>query len=418
MRSESSVTSARVKVSFLMAIAAASLMFGYEIIRSVSNTLVKQAYGVGNLPIVMAVVPLFLIPVIYLYNLSLSRLGSKKTFCLSALLSGLGIFLCYLLVLKGYKIGSALVYLLRESYVILIIEQVWSFVNSTLTENEAKKYNGLILSVSSMGAISGGFMVHLLAEQLGTVNLLVISAFMCVPTAFVGLAAYTKNPVNISPKRKDKQSNSNFGLNLFKEQKILILILVMIVASQVYSTIATLNFQGELQEAYPHIDQQTAVSGLFFGSLHIISFCFQFLLSPILLATFSVSTLHLAIPLLHLISAISVIVYPSIWTSGFSLMMFKSVDYSIFRAAKEILYIPLTFDARFRAKKIIDVFGYRFSKSATSFMLGFVQNLGFAWTGVGYGFIGFFSAISWFLFVVPIMKASASGHWSRSIDAL
>ena len=153
---------------------------------------------------------------------------------------------------------------------------------------------------------------------------------------------------------------------VYWEQKILILILVMIVASQVYSTIATLNFQSELQSSYPEIDQQTAVSGLFFGSLHIISFCFQFLLSPILLATFSVSTLHLAIPLLHLVSAISVIVYPNIWTSGFSLMMFKSVDYSIFRAAKEILYIPLTFDARFRAKKIIDVFGYRFSKSATS----------------------------------------------------
>ena len=401
-------SSARVKASFLMAVAAASLMFGYEIIRSVSNSVFKQAYGVENLPIVMALVPLFLIPIIYLYNLSLSRFGSKKTFYFSSLLSGLSIFTCYALILNGIKFGSALVYLLRESYVILIIEQVWSFVNSTLTEDEAKKYNGLILSVSSVGAVSGGFLVHLLAEQVGTVNLLALSAMMCLPTAVIGFAAYTKNPVKISPKAKDNRASSNFGLSLFKEQKVLILILVMIVASQVYSTIATLNFQAELQDSYPHIDQQTAISGLFFGSLHIISFVFQFLLSPVLLSTFSVSTLHLAIPLLHLLSAISVIVYPNIWTAGFSLMIFKSIDYSIFRAAKEILYIPLTFDARFRAKKIIDVFGYRFSKSATSFLIGVIQNIGLTWSGVGFGFIGFFSALSWFLFVVPIMKASAA----------
>ncbi|MFK7826534.1 MAG: Npt1/Npt2 family nucleotide transporter [Oligoflexales bacterium] len=399
-------SSARVKASLFMAVSAAVLMFGYEVIRSVSNSLFKQTYGVENLPIIMALVPLFLIPIIYLYNLSLSRFGSKRTFYLSSVLSGLSIFVCYLLVLKGYKIGSAMVYLLRESYVILIIEQVWSFVNSTLTQDEAKKYNGLILSISSLGAISGGFLVHFLAEHVGTVNLLIISAAMCIPTAIIGFAAYTKNPVNISPKSKDKQRSGSFGLSLFKEQKMLYLILIMIIASQVYSTIVTLNFQSELQDSYPLLDQQTAVSGLFFGSLHVLSFVFQFLLSPVLLASFSVSTLHLAIPLLHLLSALVVIVFPSLWTAGFSLMMFKSVDYSIFRAAKEILYIPLTFDARFRAKKIIDVFGYRFSKSATSFLIGILQNLGLPLAGAGFGVVSFFSAVSWFLFVVPIMKAS------------
>lgn len=401
-------SSARIRASLLMAVASAVLMFGYEIIRSVSNSLYKQAYGVSNLPIIMAVVPLFLIPIIYLYNLSLSRFGSKKTFCFSSVLSGISIFFCYILVLKGYKFGSAIVYLIRESYVILLIEQVWSFINSTLTQNEAKKYNGLVLSVSSIGAILGGFIVHLLAEKIGTVNLLAVSAAMCVPTAIIGYIAYKKNPVEISPKAKERQSSDNFGLNLFKEQKMLYLILVMIVASQVYSTIATLNFQSELQDSYPMIDQQTAVSGLFFGGLHIVSFVFQFLLSPILLSSFSLSALHLAIPLLHVFSALLVIGFPNLWTAGFSLMIFKSVDYSIFRAAKEILYIPLSFDARFRAKKLIDVFGYRFSKSATSFVIGVVQNVGLTWSGLGFGLVGFFSAVSWFLFVVPIMKASTS----------
>ena len=39
--------------------------------------------------------------------------------------------------------------------------------------------------------------------------------------------------------------------------------------------------------------------------------------------------------------------------------LFKAFDYSIFRAAKEVLYVPLSFDERYRAKEIIDVLGYR-----------------------------------------------------------
>jgi len=43
----------------------------------------------------------------------------------------------------------------------------------------------------------------------------------------------------------------------------------------------------------------------------------------------------------------------------------KPIDYSLFRAAKKILYIPFSFDVRYRAKEVIDVFGYRFGKGAS-----------------------------------------------------
>ena len=43
---------------------------------------------------------------------------------------------------------------------------------------------------------------------------------------------------------------------------------------------------------------------------------------------------------------------------------------SIFRASKEVLYIPLPFDARYRSKEVIDAFGYRASKGGVSALLG------------------------------------------------
>ena len=52
--------------------------------------------------------------------------------------------------------------------------------------------------------------------------------------------------------------------------------------------------------------------------------------------------------------------------------MFKALDYSVFKAAKEILYIPLPFAARYRAKEVVDVFGYRLSKGGVSLLIEFV----------------------------------------------
>ena len=48
------------------------------------------------------------------------------------------------------------------------------------------------------------------------------------------------------------------------------------------------------------------------------------------------------------------------------MVAFKCIDYSLFRAAKELLYIPLSYDAKYRTKGIIDVFAYRFGKGAAS----------------------------------------------------
>jgi len=47
----------------------------------------------------------------------------------------------------------------------------------------------------------------------------------------------------------------------------------------------------------------------------------------------------------------------------------KAFDYSLFRAAKEILYIPLGRAERTQGKAFVDMMSYRMAKGATSLML-------------------------------------------------
>ncbi|MEL6548515.1 MAG: Npt1/Npt2 family nucleotide transporter, partial [Myxococcota bacterium] len=47
----------------------------------------------------------------------------------------------------------------------------------------------------------------------------------------------------------------------------------------------------------------------------------------------------------------------------------KGLDYSLFRIAKEMLYIPLSYDDKSRGKPVIDILGYRAAKGAISLLL-------------------------------------------------
>jgi len=52
------------------------------------------------------------------------------------------------------------------------------------------------------------------------------------------------------------------------------------------------------------------------------------------------------------------------------------MDYSIFRASKETLYIPFSYDTRYRAKQVADAFTYRFSKGFTAMALSALKAAG------------------------------------------
>ena len=71
---------------------------------------------------------------------------------------------------------------------------------------------------------------------------------------------------------------------------------------------------------------------------------------------------------------------PSLWSVGAAFMAFKTLDYSLFRGAKELVYLPLSFDGRYRTKELIDVFGYRSGKAISSLGIAALQRTGFELT--------------------------------------
>ena len=399
-----------------MAVSAAFLLCGYEFIRSASNTLYKAAYGKERLPVVMALMPLGVLLVLYLYGRVLSRLGPRRTLLWSSLVSGVVIAASTLAVYMGSNLATGALYIFREAYVVLLIEQYWSFINSSLGEDDAKKLNGAITGVASLGAILGGLLVKVLAEPLGTAAMPFFAAAAMLPAALASDLGYKK----VGEPEQEPQlggKRSHLGLRQFTASPLLVLILSLIVVTQVVSTGLGLRFQGILQDAIPHADRQTAFSGGFYAALNAVAAFLQFVVTPLLLRFVSVGAVHIAIPLIHVAACAALTASPSLATAGAAYMIFKGIDYSVFRAAKEILYIPLSFDARYRAKEVIDVFGYRFSKGGCSLLIVLGQRAGLVFEPL-YSVVALVAAGVWLGLTLPLRamyrKESSGGSAVKS----
>lgn len=407
MRSFMNIPKRSIGLSVLIGISASFILCGYEFIRSPSNTLFQKAYGAENLPLVMALVIPGTLLALYMYGIILSKFGPRKSLFVITIASGALLSACYLLIKEGFNFATIILYMVREAYIILVIEQYWSFINSSLTAEDAKKMNGPIVGIASLGAILGGFLVSRLSVPLGTYHMLLFGAISTLPAAFFSNWAYkyAGEPVPEKHASEDIAQKGHLALGLFKSSRLLLALFFLIMITQVVSAVLSLEFQTRLQIEISTLDEQTAYSGGFFSVLNAVAAGLQFIVAPILLKLISAMWIQLLIPFFHLATISYLLIHPSLFTAGIAYMMFKAFDYSIFRASKEILYIPLSFDARYRAKEVIDFFGYRFSKGGVSLIIAIFQKIGFTVTSA-YGAIAFISAILWVGLVIPIFRES------------
>jgi len=391
-----------------IATAAFFLLGGYEFLRSTAKTLFIEAYTKNGLPYVNSLLPVGLVVMLYGYGWLVTRYGPRRTLLITSVLSAAGIAGCYAAIRSGIRPARGLLYVIQESYVVLLIEQYWSFLNSRLGIAAAKKLNGPICGVASLGAILGGLAVGRYSKLLGSVNLILFGAAFIIPAAFVSDLAYRRcgePKPEPAPAKEDVAPKKDYlGLKLFGSQPLLILLLLIIISTQVISTALDFNFQGQLADTIPDTDTRNAHLGNLYALLNTLAAVSQFILSPLLLRFIPITVIHILMPMTNAAACATLSACPSLLAAETAYTTFKAIDYSLFRSAKEILYIPFSFDVRYRAKELIDVWGYRFSKGGTSAAIAFCKAGGAAITDATYAMIAAVAAIVWLMLIIPATR--------------
>jgi AAA family ATP:ADP antiporter len=382
----------------------------FSVAKPVSYSVFLSHFPSGYLPLAwLALLPLNFF-VVALYNKLLPRLGCFNTACgtiiLTITLNLLGVFF-----LKNHPWFSFFHFVWKDIYVLLMFQHLWSVVHATIEKHKAKYLYGIIYGIGGLGSVCGSCLPGFFALKYGSETLLystaVIYAFFIA--FYFWMLQARKHMEQERPLQaiQIKESKGSGGFELIKNSFPLKFILCIVVLMQLGSTLVDFYFTTHLQQLFPIKDLRTEYTGKLFGVIHSVNMLLQFFGAFFLLEIVGLRKAHLLIPALFTIYAAGLVCVPSFYLVVAAFSTIKACDYSLFTILKEMLYLPLSSDEKFKAKAVIDVFAYRSSKALASIALLTAQYFTFA---------AFDKIVSWSLFFTFFLWIATVMYFTKKIS--
>ena len=233
-----------------------------------------------------------------------------------------------------------------------------------------------MFGIGGFGSVFGGIISGFFAVQIKSQNLFFLSAPFYLMILFFYYRALKNSKAN--PHFKEEvapEDISTKGFSLFRKSPYLVSILLIVIAMQITTAFIDFQFNSYLEKAIPNVDLRTAFTGKLTSVINLTSTCFQFFGGFLLINILGFKRSHLTVPIFLAFNSLLFLFYPSFGMATYTFASVKSLDYSFFGIIREMLYIPLKTDEKYRAKAIIDVFAYRSAKAFASLFLLFIYNV-------------------------------------------
>jgi ATP/ADP translocase len=150
--------------------------------------------------------------------------------------------------------------------------------------------------------------------------------------------------------------------------RYLALLLVSVLLTQIVSNVIDYQFTAISEQAFTTTDTRSVFLGEVYFFINVLGAAVS-LATPLLYKTLGVKGSFLTLPVLNLVGTLSYLLFP-LNPVGIGLKLTdKGFNYSLDRTSKELFYIQIPGALKFKAKAIIDMFAYRFSKSVSAVLL-------------------------------------------------
>jgi AAA family ATP:ADP antiporter len=315
------------------------VLCSYEVARPACESLFLEAYGSASLPHVWIVVAIVAALVVTVYNRFSASVPLVRLFAIAAGISATLLVVLLQLFQADVPEAAFALYVWKDVYVVVLVEIFWSFANASFAIGTAKWVYGLFCIMGSLGSMVGGKGVGYLAKEWGTaqslwlvIPLLLLSWLLCV--FLKRLDAPTQS------EQQPQHSSLQEGFSVLLKSRYLVLILSLIAVIQVVITLVDYQFNVVVEQYTQDTDERTALIGNVYAAISMGSMTLQLATGPILRFVGIPLTLF-CIPLILGGAVGMMAAAPRFLATAAAKVVGKCFDYSLFRAAKEILYIQL-----------------------------------------------------------------------------
>lgn len=345
------------------------IILAYYLVKPASRSIFLDHYSANQLPYVWIGSAIVLGLLMAPYAKLVEKLDRRRLVVASCALFSILVFGFGLLFRGGYtnQYMAAGFYILADILSVMLVEQFWSLTNSSYTSKSGSRWYGIVGSGGLAGGLVGGALATWLLRNtpLVTYDLLILSA---VIIACMGIYAhalsrrelYSELKVDILPPGME----SALSLRELVKNHYLLLIVATVLLAQVVEPIVEYQFMSIVEREFLDREARTEFLAGFLSILGGVALCINLLLTPLILSTLGTVAGLMFQPALLMISSLVFQANAGLMTGAVMKICDRGLSYSINRASKEMLYVPLDPLLIYRAKAGIDMFGYRLFKIA------------------------------------------------------
>ena len=356
------------------------IILAYYQVKAASRSLVLEYFDPDAFPWLWIVTATLLAALIGVYHRIVERYRR-----LSVVLASCAVFIVALVafrVLFAVHGPSAAVgfYVLVDIFSVVLVEQFWSLTNTITSSDEGRRSYWFVGSGGLAGGVAGGaFAAALLTfTPMGTPDLL-LSCAACL-VLIVGLNLWMSRLGlyrELTGGAGAQPVSARGGWRALLTSRYLLLIAALLLCSQIVQPVVEYQFLNAVNDAYPQRDARTAFISGFFSVLGLVSIGVNVLLTPLIHRFMGTIAGLVTQPVVLTLFSLAFMAQPVLWMAAAMKIADRGLSYSINRASKELLYIPVDPVRTYQAKAWIDMLGYRLFKVAGSFLIiGFTGVLG------------------------------------------
>jgi len=305
-------------------------------------------------------------------NLKLLRTLPRRRFIslsIAFFIAGFVLFWLLWVVFKVNWNGLSLIYWFwSDAFIATSVTQFWIAVNDVLHPHQAKRLVGFFVSGGLLGGLGGALLAWNLARAIGTENLLLFCPAVLVLTLIVVNLVYADRSAEddqwAAADSGGGLAGSFEGFHIVRKNRYLLLMAGMLGAGAVVGNLIELQFNTILRWRFPNPDPRTAFLGSFFAALLLFSYLVQLFGTGRILRRFGVRAGLLVAPVLLLAGAASVFLFPTVSLIVWAVLVKgtdKGLENSLSQSARELLYLPVPADIKYKAKMFLDMFLNKFS---------------------------------------------------------
>lgn len=332
-------------------------------LKPASRSLFIEYLGADRLPYVWIGTALFMGLLITWYNRLVSRYPRVLVVTGSCLVFGALLVLFHRLFGHPGPTVAVAFYILVDILGVVLVEQFWSLTNSIYSSSEGKSWYGFIGTGGLLGGVIGGGTAALILKHtpLQTADLLLVAAAtLLIILGLTWLMARLGLYAELA--RQGQPTRIQGGWQALKGSRYLLLIAAILLLAQLVDPIVEYQFLKTVTTHYPGLEERTAYLSGFFSLLGGVSIAVNLALTPLIHRSLGVISGLLVQPLLLGLCSFGFAFNPTLLLGAATKISDRGLSYSINRASKELLYIPIDSVLIYQAKAWIDMFGYRLFK--------------------------------------------------------